>query len=84
MDLKTISDLEDKIGRAVEMLADLKNEKVRQKKENEKLKSQFDEYRKKVEKSKALASRPGFDSRKIKDRLEKLAGKLAALEDSWS
>jgi FtsZ-binding cell division protein ZapB len=84
MDLKIISDLENKIGRAVDMIADLKNETVRQEKENQKLRHQFDEYRKEFEKSEDRVSRPGFDSRKIKERLEKLAGKLAALEDSWS
>ncbi len=84
MDLKIISDLEDKIGRAVDMIADLKNGTATQKKENQKLRRQFDEYRKEFEKSKVRVSRPGFDSRKIKERLEKLAGKLAALEDSWS
>ena len=93
MDLKVISDLEDKIGRAVEMIADLRNETVRQEKENDKLRRQLDECRKEFEtyrenvefeKSEALVSQPGFDSRMIKERLEKLAGKLAALEDSWS
>ncbi len=93
MDLKIISDLENKIGRAVEMIADLKNETVRQKEENEKLKRQLDECRKEFEtykenvefeKSEAPVSWPGFDGRKVKERLEKLAGKLAALEDSWS
>ncbi len=84
MDLKIISDLENKIGRAAQMIADLKDETAKQKKENQKLLSQFDEYRKEFEKSEALVSRPGFDSRELKERLEKLAGKLAALEDSWS
>lgn len=93
MDLKVISDLENKIGRAVNMIADLKNETAKQKKENENLKRQLDGYRKEFEtyeknvmfkKSKAPVSQSGFDSRKIKERLKKLAGKLAALEDSWS
>lgn len=93
MDLKIISDLDDKIGRAVGMIADLKNETDKQKKENEKLRRQLGECRKEFEtykenvkfkKSEALVSRPDFNSRKIKERLEKLAGKLAALESSWS
>lgn len=93
MDLEIISNLENKIGRAVEMIADLKDETVKQKKENEKLRRQLDEckrefesYKKNIrsEKSKAIVSRPAIDSRRIKERLGKLAGKLAALEDSWS
>ena len=93
MDLKVISDLENKIGRAVNMIADLKNVTAKQKKENENLKRQVDGYRKEFEtyeknvmfkKSKAPVSQSSFDSRKIKERLKKLAGKLAALEDSWS
>ena len=84
MDLKIISDLENKIGRAAQMIADLKDETAKQKKENQEIRRQFDEYRKELRKSEALVSRPGFDSREIKERLEKLAGKLAALEDSWS
>lgn len=93
MDLEIISNLENKIGRAVEMIADLKDETVKQKKENEKLRRQLDEcqrdfkaYKENIrsEKSKATVSRSAIDGRKVKERLEKLAGKLAALEDSWS
>jgi FtsZ-binding cell division protein ZapB len=93
MDLEIISNLESKIGRAIEMIADLKEETSSQKKENETLKRQLDrcqrefkEYKENVrsEKSKAVVSRAAQDGRKIKERLEKLAGKLAALEDSWS
>ncbi len=93
MDLKIISDLDDKIGQAVGMIADLKNETAKQKKENENLRRQVDGYRKEFEtykkkvmfeKSKAPVPQSSFDSRRIKERLKKLAGKLAALEDSWS
>lgn len=93
MDLKVISDLEKKIGRVVNIIADLKNETAKQKKENENLRRQLDGYRKEFEtykknvkfkKSEALVSRPDLNSRKIKERLERLAGKLAALESSWS
>lgn len=93
MDLEIISNLENKIGRAIEMIADLKEETISQKKENETLRRQLDkcqtefkEYKENIrsENSKAAVSRAGQDGRKIKERLEKLAGKLAALEDSWS
>lgn len=93
MDSRIISNLEEKIDRAVEMIRGLKNEKAEQEKEKEKLRHQLDdcrkdfqEYRKNanLKNSRAAKSSPAFDSRMVKERLKKLAGKLAALEDSWN
>ena len=93
MDSRIISNLEEKIDRAVEMIRGLKIEKEEQAKEKEKLRHQLNEFRKDFEKYKkgtnlknprAAKSPPAFDSRIIKERLKKLSGKLAALEDSWN
>lgn len=93
MDSRIISNLEDKIDRAVMMIRGLKNEKEKQQKEKEKLRQQLNEFRTELEEYKrttklkphrAAKSPPPFDSRMVKERLKKLAGKLAALEDSWN
>ncbi len=93
MDSRIISNLEEKIDRAVELIRGLKDENREQEKEKEKLRHQlsecqndFEEYRKnaKLKTQGAAKSSSAFDSRVIKERLKKLAGKLAALEDSWS
>jgi FtsZ-binding cell division protein ZapB len=93
MDSRIISNLEEKIDRAVELIRGLRNEKEEQEKEKDKLRHQlsecrkdFEEYKKstKLKTHRAAKSPPAFDSRVVKERLKKLAGKLAALEDSWN
>jgi hypothetical protein len=51
----------------------------------EDLRGEYAGYRKEMEKKIAETSdsRAGFDGDEIKKRLTKLAGRLAALEDSW-
>ncbi len=92
MDKSIITDLEEKVGRAIELIAGLKENNKKVEKENESLKRrledlriEFDKYKNDVEKKIEEASAPSsdFDSDEIKRRLSKLAGKLAAFEDSW-
>ena len=49
------------------------------------LQAEFNSYKKESEKriADASGSRVGFDGDEMKKRLSKLAGRLAALEDSW-
>ena len=93
MDLKIIADLENKIDRAIELIAGLSGDKLKLEKENaslkrrlEDLQGELDEYIKRTRSqvAKISSSRSDFDSRTVKKRLEKLAGRLAALEDSWT
>ncbi len=90
--MNIISELEDKVERAIKLIAGLKENNKAVEKENESLKLRledlqikFDKYKKDVEKKIAESSEPGsdFDGQEIKQRLTKLAGRLAALEDSW-
>lgn len=92
MDLNIISDLEEKVGRAIELIAGLKDNNKKVEEENmslkrrlEGLRAEYDNYRKDAEKriADASGSRIDFDSDEVKKRLSKLAGRLAALEDSW-
>lgn len=92
MDMNIITDLEEKVNRAVGLIADLKKLNTVLKEENDSLKGrledlrvEFEKYKKNVSKkiADASASRSDFDTDTIKKRLSKLAGKLAALEDSW-
>ena len=92
MDLNIITDLEEKVGRAIELIAGLKKNNKKIEEENvslkrrlEDLRIEFDNYRKDVEKRIAdtSGSRIDFDCDEVKKRLSKLAGRLAALEDSW-
>ena len=92
MDKSIITNLEEKVGRAIEVITGLKEDNNKVGKENESLKRRledlqidFDKYKKDVEKKIEEASAPSsdFDSVEIKRRLSKLAGKLAAFEDSW-
>ena len=93
MTINIINDLEEKVNRAIEMIADLKQNKQELEKENENLnrqmdslKVEFDEYKKTAESKikEAIDAKPDFDVDEVKTRLSKLAGKLAALEDSWT
>jgi len=93
MDSRLIKNLEDKIHRAVQMIAGLKDEKSKLEKENESLRAQLEELRiqmrdyKKALAERSVASsavRPQFDTEAVRRRLEKLVVKLAALEDSWN
>ena len=93
MTINIISDLEEKVNRAIDMIGELKENKQELEKENENLNSQidvvraeFDEYKKTAESkiAEAIESKPDFDVDEVKTRLSKLAGKLAALEDSWT
>ncbi|UCC80562.1 MAG: cell division protein ZapB [Candidatus Zixiibacteriota bacterium] len=92
MNLDMISDLEEKVGRAIELIAGLKDKNKKIEEENmslkrrlEDLRAEFDGYRKDAEKRAADASgsRIDFDCEEVKKRLSRLAGRLAALEDSW-
>ena len=88
MDTNILQNLEDKIDRAIEIIAGLKVEKSKLEKENESLRRQTEELRSdltEMKKSEALfASKANTENGEIKARLEKLVGKLAALEDSWN
>jgi len=92
MDLDVIADLEEKVGRAIELIAGLKDKNKKTEEENmslkrrlEDLRADYDNYRKDAEKriADASGSRIDFDCDEVKKRLSKLAGRLAALEDSW-
>jgi hypothetical protein len=90
MDSEIIKDLEKNIRHAVKVIASLKDEKLNIERENESLRHQVELLRKQVEEqqkalTKAEASHHrNIDNQEIKVRLEKLVGKLAALEDSWN
>jgi len=88
-----IKDLESKVSRAVETIDGLHEEKNKFERENESLRSQVEELQARiVELEKAIATRseaPSIsivspDSQEVKIRLERLIGKLTALEDSWN
>ena len=92
MNISIITDLEEKVNRAVDLIGDLKKLNTVLKEENDSLKGRLEDLRKefngyKTEVARKIAdtsaSRPNFDTDEIKKRLSKLAGKLAALEDSW-
>lgn len=92
MNLDMISDLEEKVGRAIELIAGLKDKNNKIEEENmslkrrlEDLRAEYNVYKKGVEKriADASGSRIDFDCEAVKKRLSKLAGRLAALEDSW-
>lgn len=93
MNLDIINELENKINRAIEIIADLRTNKQKIEKENETLTRQletlqnkFDKYKKDAELriTEVSNSKPDFDIDEVKSKLSKLAGKLAALEDSWT
>jgi ABC-type phosphate transport system auxiliary subunit len=88
----TIIELEEKVGRAIELIAGLKDKNKKIEEENmslkqrlEDLRTEFDGYKDDMENKFADASdsRVDFDYDEVKKRLSKLAGRLAALEDSW-
>ena len=92
MNISIITDLEEKVNRAVDLIGDLKKLNTVLKEENDSLKGRLEDLRNefegyKTEVSRKIAdtsaSRGNFDAEEIKKRLSKLAGKLAALEDSW-
>jgi FtsZ-binding cell division protein ZapB len=92
MELNIINDLEEKVNRAIDLIAGLKEDNKKIEEENkslrrrlEDLRSEYDSYRKEMEKKIAdtSGSRAEFNGDEIKKRLLKLAGRLAALEDSW-
>jgi predicted nucleic acid-binding Zn-ribbon protein len=91
MNSECIKDLEKNIKHAVQLIASLRDEKSNLEKENESLRRQVESLRAEVEEqAKALSVKSAtpekrdFDHPEIKVRLEKLVGKLAALEDSWN
>jgi regulator of replication initiation timing len=93
MDTGIIKNLEINVGRAIEMVANLKNEKSTLEKENESLRRRIAELQGQLaEQKKGLVAdtearrkaRQSDEYREIKARLNKLVGKLAALEDSWN
>ncbi len=93
MDSRTIKNLENNVDRAIALVAELKNEKSLLEKENESLRRRVVELQAQVaEQKKAIATRADAlrharqngELQAVKARLEKLVGKLAALEDSWT
>jgi regulator of replication initiation timing len=91
MKTELVRDLEQHIKRAVELIASLRDQKSNIERENESLRRQVESLRKQVdEQKKALTAKSEVrhhrdsDSQAIKVRLEKLVGRLAALEDSWN
>jgi FtsZ-binding cell division protein ZapB len=88
MDTNVLQNLEEKIDLAIKHIDGLKVEKSKLEKENESLRRQLEELQINVDelkKSEALlVSKANLESGEIKARLEKLVGKLAALEDSWN
>jgi chromosome segregation ATPase len=93
MNSDSIKNLENNVNRAIQTIGSLKDEKNKLKKEIESLSRQNEGLLKQIEELKlelsaklespsALPS--GFDVQAVKTRLEKLAVKLAALEDSWN
>jgi FtsZ-binding cell division protein ZapB len=92
MDLNIIDDLEEKVGRAIELIAGLKDKNKKTEEENmslkrrlEDLRTEYYSFKKDAEKriADASGSRIDFDCEEVKKRLSKLAGRLATLEDSW-
>ena len=92
MNLNIIADLEEKVNRAIDLIAGLKEDNKKIEEENkslrhqlEDLRSEYNGYRKQMEKkiAETSGSRADFNGDEIKKRLLKLAGRLAALEDSW-
>jgi FtsZ-binding cell division protein ZapB len=90
--MNIITDLEDKVNRAVDLIADLKKRNTNLKEENDSLKGRLEDLRVEFERYKtnisgkiaeSSGSRSDFNVEEVKKRLSKLAGKLAALEDSW-
>ena len=93
MNSEVLLDLENRIGEAIDMIADLREEKEKLDTENQSLKKQLEQFKTEIEeykkKSKNEFSDPArsggdFNGLEIKKRLKKLVGKLAALEDSWN
>jgi len=92
MDSRIFADLEEKVDRAIEIIAGLRENNKKIEEENRSLKRQledlrieFGKYKRDMAKKTAdtSVSRIDFDSEEVKKRLSKLAGRLAALEDSW-
>ncbi len=88
-----IKNLEHEISRAITMVAGLREKNENLERENESLRRQIEDYRARAEEYKKAFStaaenprltRTDFDTQAVKARLEKLVGKLAALEDSWN
>jgi chromosome segregation ATPase len=87
-----IKNLENNISRAIETIAELRNEKSKIEKENESLRRRIGELQGLLaEQKKAISrdeanrhARKDSELQEVKARLEKLVGKLAALEDSWT
>lgn len=93
MNSEVLLDLENRIGEVIDLIAGLRKEKEKLAAENQSLKQQLDEFKTEIEEYKKKATvessnpaRSGgdFNGLEIKKRLKKLAGKLAALEDSWN
>ncbi len=93
MNSEVLLDLENRIGEVIDLIADLRKEKEKLAAENQSLKQQLDKFKTEIEEYKKKAkdeysdpARSGgdFNGLEIKKRLKKLAGKLAALEDSWN
>jgi chromosome segregation ATPase len=93
MKAEALNTLEKEIERAIALIASLKEDKYNLERENESLRRQIEEKRRQAEEYKLAlsaaaehpsAAQPDFDSQAVKERLERLVGKLAALEDSWN
>ena len=93
MDSRFLEELEDKINCAVDLINRLKDSKIVLEKDNESLRHQLGNLHGKLaslerENSQRAedshAARVSIDVTMIKKRLKSLAGKLAALEESWN
>lgn len=85
--------LENRVEAAVKLIHDLRTEKENLDRDNKSLKLKLENLLKKIEElkseqknvsSKLAAAKSDSAGLEIKKRLRKLAGKLAALEDSWN
>jgi regulator of replication initiation timing len=93
MDNETIKNLEYNVNRTIQAISGLRDEKNKLEKENVSLRRQNEELQRQVEELRLnLSTRPeslsnlpqDFDIQAVKARLEKLAAKLAALDDTWN
>jgi len=93
MNAEVIIELEKKVGEAISLIARLREEKEKLEGENQSLKHELENIRKKLEEygrqrkkdnSESAEGMSGPEGRDIKKRLRNLAVKLAALEDSWN
>ena len=93
MNTEVLLGLERKVDEIIKLIVGLREEKEKLERENQSLKHQLEGVRIEIESlrkekqsdtSESAGFNLGSDGLDIKKRLRKLAGKLAALEDSWN